>query len=75
MDLSFSKEEVAFRDEVRKFYKDHVPASTRQKLQEDRHLGKDEMVAKCLTLQSYQWSKSSREASALFQRDVGCFRG
>ena len=44
MDLSFSKEEVAFRDEVRTFFKDHVPPETRLKLQEGRHLSKDEMV-------------------------------
>ena len=34
MDLSFSKEEVAFRDEVRNFFRDNVPSATRQKLQE-----------------------------------------
>jgi len=34
MDLSFSKEEVAFRDEVRNFFKENVPSATRQKLQE-----------------------------------------
>src|ERR1700739_2858762 len=44
MDLSFSKEEVAFRDEVRTFLRDNVPPATRQKLQEGRHLGKDEMI-------------------------------
>ena len=44
MDLSFSKEEVAFRDEVRAFFRDNVPPATRQKLQEGRHLSKDEMV-------------------------------
>src|ERR1700734_1109963 len=44
MDLSFSKEEVAFRDEVRTFLRDNVPPATRQTLQEGRHLGTDEMV-------------------------------
>src|SRR6201993_148729 len=44
MDLSFSKEEQAFRDEVRAFFKENVPPSARQKLQEDRHVSKDEMV-------------------------------
>ena len=44
MDLSFSKEEQAFRDEVRQFFKDNVPPAARQKLQEGRHVGKDEMV-------------------------------
>src|SRR5258706_16253000 len=44
MDLSFSKEEVAFRDEVRAFFRDNVPPATRQKLQEGRHLSKQEMI-------------------------------
>ncbi len=44
MDLAFSKEENAFREEVRAFFKDKVPPSTRQKLQEGRHLSKQEMV-------------------------------
>src|SRR5450631_59659 len=44
MDLSFSKEEVAFRDEVRNFFRDNVPSATRQKLQEGRHLSKQEMI-------------------------------
>ena len=29
MDLSFSKEEQAFRDEVRAFFRDNVPPATR----------------------------------------------
>jgi pimeloyl-CoA dehydrogenase large subunit len=55
MDLNFSKEEVAFRDEVRAFFKDHVPPSTRQKMAEGRHLGKDEMVAWWRILNDKGW--------------------
>jgi len=44
MDLSFTKEEMAFRDEVRAFFRDNVPPPTRQKLQEGRHLSKQEMI-------------------------------
>ena len=44
MDLSFSKEELAFRDEVRAFFKEAVPAAMRQKMIEGRHPTKDEMV-------------------------------
>lgn len=44
MDLSFTKEELAFRDEVRTFFKENVPASTRQKMEEGRHLGKEDLV-------------------------------
>src|SRR5437588_13072930 len=45
MDLAFSKEEMAFREEVRAFFRDNVPPETRRKLVEGRHLRKDEMVA------------------------------
>ena len=38
MDLSFSKEEMAFREEVRAFFRDNVPPETRRKLVEGRHL-------------------------------------
>lgn len=44
MDLSYSKEEVAFRQEVRDFFKTNVPAETRKKLTEGRHLSKQDMV-------------------------------
>ncbi|TAH66808.1 MAG: pimeloyl-CoA dehydrogenase large subunit [Rhodopseudomonas palustris] len=44
MDLSFSKDELAFRDEVRAFFKDNVPAAMRQKMIEGRHPTKEEMV-------------------------------
>jgi hypothetical protein len=40
MDLSFTKEEQAFREEVRAFFRDNVPPATRQKLVEGRHLSK-----------------------------------
>src|SRR6202521_5985470 len=58
MDLSFSKEEVAFRDEVRAFFKDHVPPATRQKLQEGRHLGKQEMIDWWRILNKKGWGVS-----------------
>ena len=43
MDLAFTKEEQAFREEVRSFFRDNVPPDTRRKLVEGRHLSKDEM--------------------------------
>ena len=58
MDLSFSKEELAFRDEVRAFFRDNVPASTRQKLQEGRHLSKQEMVDWWRILNKKGWGVS-----------------
>src|ERR1700684_4418181 len=58
MDLSFSKEELAFRDEVRAFFRDNVPASTRQKLQEGRHLSKQEMIDWWRILNKKGWGVS-----------------
>jgi pimeloyl-CoA dehydrogenase large subunit len=58
MDLSFSKEEQAFRDEVRQFFKENVPASARQKLQEGRHVSKDEMVEWWRLLNKKGWHVS-----------------
>jgi len=58
MDLSFSKEEIAFRDEVRSFFRDNVPAATRQKLQEGRHLSKQEMIDWWRILNKKGWGVS-----------------
>ena len=44
MDLRFSPEENAFRDELRTFFREAVPASIRKKVSENRHLSKEEMV-------------------------------
>src|SRR5258708_34251419 len=58
MDLSFSKEEVAFRDEVRNFFKENVPSATRQKLQGGRHLSKQEMIDWWRILNKKGWGVS-----------------
>src|SRR5258708_7599985 len=58
MDLSFTKEEMAFRDEVRAFFRENVPPATRQKLQEGRHLGKQEMVDWWRILNKKGWGVS-----------------
>src|SRR5215813_10652682 len=44
MDLRFTPEELAFRDEVRSFMRDSLPADIRSKMVEGRHLGKDDIV-------------------------------
>ena len=56
MDLAFTKEEVAFREEVRQFFKDNVPPETRRKLVEGRHLSKDEMVTWWRILNKKGWA-------------------
>ncbi|MBH5384731.1 pimeloyl-CoA dehydrogenase large subunit [Bradyrhizobium diversitatis] len=55
MDLSFSPEEVAFRDDVRAFFRDNVDAAVRQKLFETRHITKDEQVSWQRTLHKKGW--------------------
>jgi len=44
MDLRFTPEETAFREEVRAFFRTALPAEIRAKLIEDRHLGKADIV-------------------------------
>jgi pimeloyl-CoA dehydrogenase large subunit len=56
MDLSFTKEELAFRDEVRTFFKENVPAATRQKIVEGRHPSKEELVAWQRILNKKGWA-------------------
>src|SRR3569832_273677 len=58
MDLSFTKEEQAFREEVRAFFRDNVPPATRQKLVEGRHLSKDEMITWWRILNKKGWGVS-----------------
>lgn len=56
MDLSFSKEELAFRDEVRTFFKESLPADIRKKLVEGRHTSKEDMVAWQRILNKKGWA-------------------
>jgi pimeloyl-CoA dehydrogenase large subunit len=44
MDLRFSPQENAFRQELRSFFRSAVPESIRTKVSENRHLSKEEMV-------------------------------
>jgi alkylation response protein AidB-like acyl-CoA dehydrogenase len=44
MDLRFSPEENAFRQELRSFFRSAVPESIRTKVSEDRHISKAEWV-------------------------------
>ncbi|MBV5270880.1 MAG: pimeloyl-CoA dehydrogenase large subunit [Afipia sp.] len=56
MDLSFSKEELAFRDEVRTFFKESLPADIRKKLVEGRHTSKEDMVTWQRILNKKGWA-------------------
>jgi pimeloyl-CoA dehydrogenase large subunit len=56
MDLSLSKEEQAFRDDVRQFFKDNVPPAMKQKLREGRHTSKQDLVEWTRILNKKGWA-------------------
>jgi len=56
MDLRFTAEEIAFRDEVRAFIQSALPARVRTKLIEGRSLIKDEIVSWQRTLNAKGWA-------------------
>src|ERR1700690_2028608 len=56
MDLSFSADEVSFREEVRSFVRDNLPVAIRDKLASGRHAGKDDIVAWTRILATKGWS-------------------
>jgi len=56
MDLSFTPEEKAFRQEVRDFLATSLPADLRRKMIERRHLGKDDIVRWQRILNAKGWA-------------------
>ncbi len=44
MDLSFTPEEIAFRDEMRRFFREEFPAEIREKVAAGHHLTKEETI-------------------------------
>jgi pimeloyl-CoA dehydrogenase large subunit len=56
MDLNFTAEERAFREEARHFFRTEVPASIRQKVADGKHLSKDEIVAAQRVLNARGWA-------------------
>ena len=56
MDLRFTPEEIAFRDEVRSFFRDHLPDDIREKLVDGEHVGKDDMVRWTRILNEKGWA-------------------
>ena len=56
MDLSLTPEEQAFRDEVRAFFRDNVPAGIKKKLSENRHTTKEDMVEWTRILHKKGWA-------------------
>jgi pimeloyl-CoA dehydrogenase large subunit len=56
MDLRFTPDEIAFRDEVRAFFKASVPESVRRRTIEGRHIPKDEFVGWQRILNAKGWA-------------------
>ena len=56
MDLRFTDEEIAFRDDVRRFVRAELPSSIRDKIASGRHPGKDDIVRWTRILAAKGWS-------------------
>ena len=56
MDLRFTPEELAFRDEVRGFFRTNLPESIRTKLVEGRRLAKDDIITWQRILNQRGWA-------------------
>ena len=58
MDLTFTPEEIAFRREVRDFFKESLPDDIRQRLLQGLHPGKDDLVRWTRILNKKGWAVS-----------------
>src|SRR3712207_4592347 len=56
MDLRFTPEEIAFRDEVREFFRTALPREIREKLVLGHHPSKDDIVTWTRILNAKGWS-------------------
>jgi len=56
MDLKFTDEEIAFRNEVRSFIKSNLPPNIHRKMVEGVHLGKEDMVTWQRILNKKGWA-------------------
>ena len=56
MDRRFTPEDLAFRDEVRTFFRDHLPPAIRAKLVEGKKLAKDDIVTWQRILNKKGWA-------------------
>jgi pimeloyl-CoA dehydrogenase large subunit len=56
MDLRFTPDELAFRDEVRAFFREALPDSIRRKMVEGRHPSKDDIVTWQRILNAKGWA-------------------
>ena len=56
MELSFSPDEIAFRDEIRAFIRDNLPRDVQQRMIEGREIGKQDIVNWQAKLNAKGWA-------------------
>jgi pimeloyl-CoA dehydrogenase large subunit len=56
MDLNFTAEELAFRDEARRFFRHEFPAAIREKVEAGHPLSKEEVIASQRALNARGWA-------------------
>jgi pimeloyl-CoA dehydrogenase large subunit len=56
MDLNFTREELAFRDEARRFFRSAIPEPIRAKVAEGEGLTRDDMILSQRTLNQHGWA-------------------
>ena len=56
MDLNFTPEELAFREEARRFFRTEVPDAIRRKVDAGQKLGKDDIVTAQRILNARGWA-------------------
>jgi pimeloyl-CoA dehydrogenase large subunit len=56
MDLNFTPEEIAFRDEARHFFRKEFPHSIREKVEQGKHLTKEETITAHRALNARGWA-------------------
>ena len=56
MDLNFSPEERAFREEARDFFRSAIPEAIRNKVRDGEHLSKEEIVTSQRILNARGWA-------------------
>ena len=56
MDLNFTDEELAFREEARRFFRTAIPESIRAKVAEGEGLTRDDMILSQRTLNQHGWA-------------------
>jgi len=59
MDLNFTTEEIAFRDEVNAFLNEHLPAPVRHKVLNGQHLERDDYLCWQKALHAHGWGGPS----------------